>query len=83
MSLECVGAVKSLVLAALPVDYVACVELCSVTVLAKDVCGGAIESAFLMLFKPANLVATMEVDTDVGSTDGNDCSVQNGPNCWD
>ena len=58
-------------------------ELCLVTALAKDVCRGAVESAFLMLIKPANPVATMEVDTDVGGTDGDDGSVQNGPTYWD
>ena len=46
-------------------------ELCSVTALANDVCCGAVESAFLMLIKPVNPVATMEVDTGVGGTDGN------------
>ena len=50
-------------------------ELCLVTALAKDVCCGAIESAFLMLIEPANPVGTMEVDTDVVGTDGEDGSV--------
>ena len=50
-------------------------ELCSVVALAKDVCCGAVESAFLMLVEPANPVATMEVDTDVGGTNGEDGSV--------
>ena len=50
-------------------------ELCSVTALAKDVHRGVVESAFLMLIKPANPVATMEVDTDVVGTDGEDGSV--------
>ena len=45
-------------------------ELCTVRALAKDVHRGAVESAFLMLIEPANPVATMEVDTDVGGTDG-------------
>ena len=58
-------------------------ELCSVTALAKDVCCGAVESVFLMLIKPANPVSTMEGDTDVGGTDGDDSSVQNGPTHWD
>ena len=58
-------------------------ELCSVTALAKDVPHGAVESAFLMLIEPANPVATMEVDTDVVGTDGEDGSVQNGPTRWD
>ena len=62
--MDCVGAAKPLVLAALPMDQVARVELCSVTALAKDVRRGDIESAFLMLLKPANPVATKEVDTD-------------------
>ena len=51
--------------------------------LAKDVFRGAVESAFLMLIEPANPVATMEVDTDVVGTDGEDGSVQNGPTHWD
>ena len=50
-------------------------ELCSVTALAKDTCCGAVESAFLMLIEPANPVATMEADTDVVGTDGEDTSV--------
>ena len=58
-------------------------ELCSVAALAKDVCRGAVESAFLMLVEPANPVATMEVDTDIGGTNGEDGSVQNGPTHWD
>ena len=45
-------------------------ELCLVMALAKDVCRGAVESAFLMLIKPANPVATMEVDTDFVGTNG-------------
>ena len=59
-------------------------ELCSVTTLAKDVRRGVVvESAFLMLIKPANPVATMEVDTDVVGTNGEDSSVINGPTLWD
>ena len=58
-------------------------ELCLVTVLAKDVRHGAIESAFLMLIEPANPAATMEVDTDVVGTDGEDGSVRNEPTRWD
>ena len=54
-----------------------------VTALAKDVCCGVVESAFLMLLKPANQVATMEVDTDVVGTNGEDGSVINGPTHWD
>ena len=50
-------------------------ELCLATALAKEVCCGAFESAFLMLIEPANPVATMEVDTGVDGTDGNDGSV--------
>ena len=50
-------------------------ELCSVMALAKDVCRGAVEFAFLMLIEPANPVATMEVDTDVVGTDSEDGSV--------
>ena len=58
-------------------------ELCSVTALAKDVHRGAVESAFLMLTVPTNPVATMEVDTDVVGTNGEDGSVKNGPTHWD
>ena len=58
-------------------------ELCSVTALAKDVHHGAIESAFLMLIEPDNPVATMEVVTDVGGTNGDDGAVRNGPTCWE
>ena len=58
-------------------------ELCSVMALAKDVRRGVVESAFLMLIKPANPVATMEVDTDVVGTDGEDGSVRNEPTHWD
>ena len=68
--MECISAVKSLILAALPVDWVTRMELCSVTALAKNIRRGAVGSAFLMLIKSANPVATMEVDTDVGGTDG-------------
>ena len=50
-------------------------ELCSVSALAKDVCRGALESAFLMLVQADNLVATMELDTDIGGTKGEDGSV--------
>ena len=57
--------------------------MCSVTALAKDVRRGAVESAFLMLIEPANPVATMEVDTDVVGTNGEDGSVINGPTRWD
>ena len=57
--------------------------MCSVTALAKDVHRGDVESAFLMLLKPANPVATMEVDTDVVGTNGEDGSVINGPTRWD
>ena len=45
-------------------------ELCLVTALAKDIYRGVVESAFLMLIKPANPVATMEVNTDVVGTMG-------------
>ena len=48
-------------------------ELCCS--LAKDIHCGAVESAFLMLVKPANPVAMMEVDTNIGSTNGEDSSV--------
>ena len=58
-------------------------ELCSVTALAKDVHRGVVESAFLMLIKPTNPVATMEVDTEVIGNDGGDGSVRNGPTHWD
>ena len=58
-------------------------ELCSVTALAKDICCGVDESVFLMLIKPSNPVATMEVDTDIVGTDVEDGSVQNEPTCWD
>ena len=57
--------------------------MCSVTALAKDVRRGDVESAFLLLLKPANPVATKEVDTDLVGTDGEDGSVANGPTCWD
>ena len=50
-------------------------ELCSVLALAKDVCCGVVESAFLMLVETASPVATMEVDTDAGGTNGEDDSV--------
>ena len=46
MSMECAGAVNPLILAALPVEVVAGVELCSVSALAKDVKGGVVKSAF-------------------------------------
>ena len=58
-------------------------EFCLVAALAKGVCHGAVESAFFMLVKPANPVATMEVDTYVGGTNGEDGLVQNGPTGWD
>ena len=58
-------------------------ELCSVTALAKDVRRGDVESVFLMLLEPANPVATMEVDTAVVGTNGEDGSVINGPTLWD
>ena len=45
-------------------------ELCLVAALVKDVCRGAVESAFLMLVEPVNPVATMELDADVGGTNG-------------
>ena len=44
-------------------------------VLAKDGHRGAVESAFLMVIKPVNPVATMEVDTGIVGTDGDDGSV--------
>ena len=81
--MDCVGAVKPLVLVALPLDQVAHVELCSVTALAKDDHHGDVEAAFLMLLEPADPVATKEVDTDLVGTNGKDGSVQNGPTCWD
>ena len=58
-------------------------ELCSVTALVKDVHCGVVESVFLMLIKPTNPVATMDLDTDIVGTDGEDGSVQNGPTHWD
>ena len=81
--MDCVGAVKPVVLVALPLDEVAHVDLCSVTALVKDVRRGDVESAFLMLLKPANPVATKEVDTDLVGTDGENGSVANGPTRWD
>ena len=54
-------------------------ELCSVSALAKDICSGVVKSEFLTLIKPAYPMATMEVDTDIGGTNGEDGSVQNGP----
>ena len=57
--------------------------LCFVSALAKDVHRGVVESAFFMLVKHANPVATIEVDTDVGGTKWEDGSVRNGPTCWD
>ena len=62
--MDCVGTVKPLVLAALPLDQVAHVELCLITALAKDVRRGDVESPFLIVLKPADPVATKEVDTD-------------------
>ena len=53
------------------------------TALAKDVRRGDVESAFLMLLKPANPVATMEEDTGLVGTNGEDGSVMNGPTRWD
>ena len=47
-------------------------KLCSVTALAKGVRCGVVESAFLMLIKPAKPVATMEADSDVVGTNGED-----------
>ena len=58
-------------------------ELCLVSALAKDVCRGVVESAFLILVEPPSQVATMRVDTDAGGTDGDDSSVCNGPTHWD
>ena len=58
-------------------------ELCLVTALAKDICRGVVKSAFYMFIKPANPVATMEVDTNIVGTDGEDGSVLNGPTRWD
>ena len=52
-------------------------ELCSVSALAKDVPCGVVESACLMLVKPTNPVATMEVDTDVKGINGEGGSVRN------
>ena len=52
-----------------------------VTALAKDVRHGDVESAFLMLLKPTDPVATKEVDTDLVGTNGEDGSVINGPTC--
>ena len=75
MSVECAGAVKPLVLAALPVEWVAHVELCSHSALPKGVHCGVAEFAFPMIFEPANPVATIEVDTDVGATNGEDGSI--------
>ena len=57
----------------------ACVELCSVSALAKDVCRGVVESEFLMLVEPASPLATIKEDTDVGGTNGEDGLVQNRP----
>ena len=50
-------------------------DLCSVTALAKDIRHGAVESAFLMLIKPSNPVATMKVDTNVVGTNREEGSV--------
>ena len=50
-------------------------ELCFISALAKNVCCGVEESAFLMLVESANPVATMEVDIDVRGTNGEDGSV--------
>ena len=52
-----------------------CLELCSVSATAKVVRREVVESAFIMPVKPANPVATMEVDTDVGGPNGEDGSV--------
>ena len=57
--------------------------MCSVTALAKDIRRGDVESAFLMVLKPADPVATKEVDTDLVGTNGEDGSVINGPTRWD
>ena len=57
--------------------------MCSVAALAKDVHLGDVEFAFLMLLEPANPVVTMEVDTAVVGTNGEDGSVINGPTRWD
>ena len=56
------------------------VELCSVTTVVKDIRRGDVESAFFMLLKPANPVATKEVDAELVGEDG---SVINGPTRWD
>ena len=58
-------------------------ELCLVMALAKDFGCGAVDSLFLMLVNPANPVATMEVDTEFGGTNGEVRSIQNGPSHWD
>ena len=57
--------------------------MCSVTALAKDIPRGVVEYVFLMLIKPANPVATVEVDTDIVGTDGENGSVRNEPTHWD
>ena len=58
-------------------------DLCSVSAFSKDVHCGVVKPAFLMIVEPANPVATMEVDTDVGGTNEEDASIRNGPSCWD
>ena len=82
VSLEYAGAAKPLVLAMLPVDLAAFVELCLVSALAKDSHCGVFESMFLMLVKPASQVITMGVDTDAIGTNGDHGSVCNGPTYW-
>ena len=58
-------------------------KLCSVLALAKDIHRGVVESAFIMLIKPASQVTTMGLDTDTVGTNGDDSIVANGPTHWD
>ena len=58
-------------------------ELCSIAALAKSICCGVAEAAFLMLVELSSQVAAMGVDTNAVGTNRDDGSVRNGPICWD
>ena len=68
VTVACSGNTGTYVLHALPTQTVACVELCSIKYIERDMRCGC--DAWLMLVQPASYKVTMEADTCGGVGEG-------------
>ena len=68
MKVDCGEGAGTYVLHALPTKPVACVELCSIKQIERDMRRGC--EAWLMLLQPSSHVVAMEADTCAGAGEG-------------